>query len=79
LALLVREINDILTPFNPLQDYPEKRKHVDKIIETWEKDLIDVLERTKQTQPVLQNGNGNRGKIKTKRRNKLSSKIKRRS
>jgi hypothetical protein len=79
LALLVREINDILTPFNPLQDYPEQSKHVDKIIETWEKDLIDVLERTKQTQPVLQNGNGNRGKIKTKRRNKLSSKIKRRS
>jgi len=87
LALLVREMNDILTPFTPLQDYPEQNKEVDKIIATWEKHLIDVLERTKQRQPLHQNGSGNesgnrnRGKIKqkTKRRNKLSSKIKRRS
>ena len=84
LALLVREINDILTPFAPLQQYyPRQNKEVDKIIETWEKDLIDVLNRTKQTQPLHQNGNGNRNrgkmKPKTKRRNNLFSKIKRRS
>ena len=83
LALLVREINDILTPFAPLQHYPRQNKEVDKIIETWEKDLIDVLKRTKQIQPLHQNGNGNRnrGKMqhKTKRRNNLFSKIKRRS
>lgn len=76
LGLLVREKNDILTPFTPLQDHPEQSKQVDKIIESWEKDLIDVLERTKQSQSLHENGNRGKIKSKTKRRNKLSSKIK---
>jgi len=81
LSLLVNEVNDTLSPFTPLQNYPEQKKHVYKIIEAWEKELIDILERTKQNQPLHQNGNGNRGKMKskTKRRRKLSSKTKRRS
>lgn len=82
LSLLVNEVNDILTPFTPIQDYPEQSKLLDKIIEAWEKDLIDVLERTKQKQPLDQNGNGNRNtrkmKPKTKRRRKLSSKTNKR-
>lgn len=82
LSLLVNEVNDILTPFTPIQDYPEQSKLLDKIIEAWEKDLIDVLEKTKQKQPLDQNGNGNRNtrkmKPKTKRRRKLSSKTNKR-
>jgi len=81
LSLLVNEVNDTLSPFTPLQNYPEQKKHVYKIIEAWEKELIDILERTKQNQPLQQNGNGNGRKMKqrTKRRRKLSSKTKRRS
>ena len=83
LSLLVNEVNDILTPFTPIQDYPEQSKVLGKIIEAWEKELIDILERTKQNQPLHQNGNGNRKtrkmKQRTKRRRKLSSKTKRRS
>ncbi len=82
LSLLVNEVNDILSPFTPLQNYPEQKENVYKIIEAWEKELIDVLERTKQNQPLQQNGNGNRKtrkmKPKTKRRRKISSKTKRR-
>jgi hypothetical protein len=80
LSLLVNEVNDILSPFTPLQNYPEQKKNVYKIIEAWEKELIDVLERTKQNQPLQQNGNGNRNrktrkmKQRTKPRRKLSSK-----
>ena len=74
LGLLVREKNDILTPFTPLQDYPEQKKKVYEIIESWEKDLIHVLEKT--TQSVHENENGYKRKSKTRRRNKLSSKNK---
>ena len=79
LGLLVNEVNDTLSPFTPLHNYPEQKKNVYKIIETWEKDIIDILERTEQTNPLQQNGNGNRKKMKskTKRRNKFFSKIKR--
>ena len=74
LSLLTNEVNNTLSPFTPLQNYPEEKTQVYKIIETWEKELIDILERTIQPEPLHQNGNGRKMKSKTKRRRKLSSK-----
>ena len=74
LSLLTNEVNNTLSPFTPLQNYPEEKTQVYKIIEAWEKELIDILERTNQTKPLHQNGNGRKMKSKTKRRRKLSSK-----
>jgi hypothetical protein len=72
LDLLVREQNDTLSPFTPLGDYPEQMKEVEKIIENWEKSLLYILEKTKETTfTVNQNGNGNK---RTRRRKKRSSK-----
>jgi hypothetical protein len=74
LSLLTNEVNNTLSPFTPLQNYPEEKTQVYKIIEAWEKELIDILERTTQPKPLHQNGNGRKMKSKTKRRRKLSSK-----
>jgi len=47
LDLLIKEKNDILSPFFPLYKYPEQQKKVDEIIAALEKDIVDVLEKTK--------------------------------
>jgi hypothetical protein len=74
LSLLTNEVNNTLSPFTPLQNYPEEKTQVYKIIEAWEKELINILERTIQHEPLHQNGNGRKMKSKTKRRRKISSK-----
>lgn len=47
LDLLVKDKNDVLSPFFPLYKYPEQQKKVDEIIAALEKDVVDVLEKTK--------------------------------
>jgi hypothetical protein len=47
LSLLVREKNDTLSPFFPLQKYPKQREQVDEITVAWEADLITLFERSK--------------------------------
>jgi hypothetical protein len=47
LSLLVREKNDTLSPFFPLQKYPTQRKQVDEITLAWEADLIYLFEKSK--------------------------------
>lgn len=46
LSLLVREKNDTLSPFFPLQKYPKQREQVDEITVAWEKDLIYLFEKS---------------------------------
>ena len=72
LDLLLKEKNDILSPFYPLQNYIPQQREVDEITKALEKDIIDILEKTKL--PLTQLGKGK----KTKNRNKFS-KIKTRS
>lgn len=57
LDLLVRENHNILSPFFPLQEYPEQDKELAVIIESLEKDLIDLLEKTKLNMKKIY-GNG---------------------
>jgi hypothetical protein len=47
LDLLIRNKNDTLSPFFPLQNYPEKDAEIHEITQSWENDIIDVLEKTK--------------------------------
>jgi hypothetical protein len=46
LELLLKEKHNILSPFYPLQNYPEQSKKVNEIIEDWEKGLLDILKKT---------------------------------
>jgi len=46
LTLLLQNINDNLTPFAPLQNYPEQAAKVEEIINQFEKDLFIILKRT---------------------------------
>jgi len=46
LSLLLREINDNLTPFFPLQNYPEQDVKVEEITQKFEEELIKVLKKT---------------------------------
>ena len=46
LTLLLRDINDNLTPFFPLQKYPEQDNEICKINTKFEKELVDVLKKT---------------------------------
>jgi hypothetical protein len=46
LELLLKEKYNILSPFYPLQNYPEQSKKVNEIIEDWEKGLLDILKKT---------------------------------
>jgi hypothetical protein len=48
LDLLIKEKNDILSPFYPLQYYPDQEKNVYEITKKLEKDTIDILEKTKK-------------------------------
>jgi len=47
LSLLCNQRNDTLSPFYPLQEYPEEHARVNETIESWEKDLMDIILRTK--------------------------------
>jgi len=47
LGLLLNDKNNLLSPFVPLQNYPNQDKQVNEIIEAWEKDILDILEKTK--------------------------------
>ena len=68
LDLLIKEKNDTLSPFFPLQKYPHQQKEVDEIIKSLEKDILKILEKTKM--PLIQT----RKEAKTKRRRKYYSK-----
>ena len=50
LNLLVTEKHDILSPFIPLQNYPEQQKEVDEITKGLEKAIIEILEKTKKNE-----------------------------
>ena len=47
LDLLLKDKYDVLSPFYPLQKYPEQKKEVDKITIELENALIDILDKTK--------------------------------
>ena len=51
LSLLLREVNDPLAPFTPLQNYPEQDVKVDEIMGRFENDLLEVLKKTAIEQP----------------------------
>lgn len=48
LDLLLKEKYDILSPFYPLQEYPEQKKEVEEITKKLENALIDILNKTKK-------------------------------
>ena len=45
--LLLRSVHDTLSPFYSLQNYPKEEKLVDIITQKWEKDMLDILAKTK--------------------------------
>ena len=47
LDLLLKDKYDVLSPFYPLQKYPEQKREVDKITIELENALIDILDKTK--------------------------------
>lgn len=47
LTFLDNQINDLLSPFYPLQNYPNKEKEVHEIIQIMERDLIYILDKTR--------------------------------
>jgi len=55
LGLLVKEKHDTLVPFFPLQNYPRQQKEVEYITNGLEKNILDVLEKTKITSLSFQN------------------------
>ena len=46
LSLLLREINDNLSPFFPLQNYPDQDLKVKQITQNFEEGLMTVLKNT---------------------------------
>jgi len=68
LNLLVIQKNNILSPFFPLQYYPQQQKEVEQITNILEKQIIEILEKTKI--PLTQSGKGKR----TRRRKHYSKK-----
>jgi len=54
LDFLLKHKYDILSPFYPLQNYPKQADEVDKITESLEKALIDILDKTKTTPKTKQ-------------------------
>jgi len=73
LGLLLKDKYNTLSPFFPIQNYPDQSKEVDKIIEAWERGLLDILEKTAiEYREKLKKEGGNRTK-KIKRRSKLLS------
>jgi len=72
LDLIVRFKNNPLLAFAPLQDYPKQDKEVGEITQALEKDLLDLLEKTKQSTVDANSGN----KMSRRRRKKLASKRK---
>lgn len=73
LELLLKEKNDTLSPFWPLQNYPEQSKKVDEIIENWEKELLDILKKTamKDHTKIKKERGTQTKKIKKKQSNKV--------
>ena len=67
LGLLLNQRNDILSPFYPLQNYPEQSDKNLEIVERWEKDLIDIITRTKTLDKKY-------GSIRRKKHNKKKNK-----
>jgi len=47
LGLILLERNYILSPFIPLQNYPEQDKKLQGILEKWEEEIMQLLKRTK--------------------------------
>jgi hypothetical protein len=74
LELLLKDKHDTLSPFFPLQNYPKQSKEVDEIIEEWEKDLLNILEKTAIKYDEKSKKEGGKRTKKTKRRSKLLSK-----
>jgi hypothetical protein len=48
LGLLLNEKNYVLSPFIPLEKYPEQSKKVDEIIESWGNDIMKTINETKK-------------------------------
>jgi hypothetical protein len=76
LELLLKDKHDTLSPFFPLQNYPKQSKEVDEIIEEWEKDLLNILEKTAIKYHEKFKKEGEKRRKKTNRRSKLLSKKK---
>jgi len=79
LELLLKDKHDTLSPFSPLQNYPNQSKKVDEIIHAWEKSLLDILEKTSTKYHSELKKGGKKQKNKKTRRRKLLSKRKTRS
>lgn len=88
LDLLLKDKHNTLSPFFPLQKYPEQSKKVDEIINALEKDLLKILVETsdktlEKTPGILDNFknffNIKGGNKKTKRRRKVLSNRRKRS
>lgn len=47
ISLLINHINDILSPFYPLQFYPEQKASVFERIESWGNQVIDTIMKTR--------------------------------
>ena len=77
LGLLLNDKNNLLSPFVPLQNYPNQDKQVNEIIEAWERDILHILEKTKlPSNESERNQSAGKRQKKTMRRRKLSSKKK---
>lgn len=55
LDLLLKDKHDTLSPFFPLQKYPEQSKEVDEIINALEKDLLKILIETSDKTDEVKN------------------------
>jgi len=66
ISLLLLDRNYTLSPFFPLQQYPEQDKEITEITNKWELEIIDSLEKTK----IASNG----GKKKTHKKRKMNKK-----
>jgi hypothetical protein len=46
LGLLLNDEYYLLSPFIPLQNYPDQDKKIQKITQEWEKEIINILKKT---------------------------------
>jgi hypothetical protein len=77
LSLLLNEKNYLLSPFIPLQEYPEQDKKVDEINEKWGNDIIKIINETKK-ETIVENETKKGGYTKKRKQIKknTSKKIK---
>jgi hypothetical protein len=71
LSLLLQEKHNRLSPFYPLQKYPDADAKIAKITGEWEKELLEVLKKTERHEKPAPTGM--KPQRKTRRRLKLWS------